>query len=153
MLNYHLGQLSIKYLGILLSSSKLGREALSILPEKISKRIPPWKGKHASSGGRQILTNTCLSILPTYMMGFYLLPRGTHGRMDSVRSRFIWRGAHADFKCHMVKWEDVCRPREYGGLGIIDTKIFNECLMVKWIWKLYKQKECLWVRLLTAKYM
>jgi hypothetical protein len=39
------------------------------------------------------------------------------------------------------------------GLGIVNTQIFNECLMVKWIWKLYNQKDSLWARLLTAKYM
>jgi hypothetical protein len=32
------------------------------------------------------------------------------------------------------------------GLGIVNTQIFNECLMVKWIWKLYNQKDSLWAR-------
>jgi hypothetical protein len=98
------------------------------------------------------LTNSCLTSLPTYMMGFYLLPQGTHNQMDSVRSKFIWRGAGTVFN-HMVKWQVVCRPKEFGGLGIINTRIFNECLIAKWIWKIYKQKESLWVRLITAKYM
>jgi hypothetical protein len=38
-------------------------------------------------------------------------------------------------------------------LGIINTRSLNECLMVKWIGKLYKQEENLWVRLVKAKYM
>jgi hypothetical protein len=53
----------------------------------------------------------------------------------------------------MLKWSVVCRPREFGGLGIINTQILNECLMVKWIWKLYQQKESLWVKLIKGKYM
>jgi hypothetical protein len=40
-----------------------------------------------------------------------------------------------------------------GGLGIINTQNFNECLIAKWIWKMYHQLESLWVRLLKAKYM
>jgi hypothetical protein len=78
MLNCQLGELSIRYLGIPLSDIKLGREDLVELPNKISKRIPPWKGKYISLGGRLILCNSSLSSLPTYMMDFYLLPASTH---------------------------------------------------------------------------
>jgi hypothetical protein len=41
----------------------------------------------------------------------------------------------------MVKWEAVCRPRKFGGFGIINTQITNECMMVKWIWKIYQQSD------------
>jgi hypothetical protein len=115
MLNCQKGDLPIKYLGIPISDSKLGMGALADVAEKVAKRVPSWKGKHMSSGGRLILTNTCLTSLPTFTMGFYLLPLGTHKKMDQIRSRFYWRGAGGDFKYHMVKWEAVCRPKEFGG--------------------------------------
>jgi hypothetical protein len=102
-----------------------GLDALSEIPKKIAKRIPPWKGKHSSSGGRMILTNTCLSSLPTYAMGFYLLPARTHGKMDSVRSKFYWRGASGNFKYHMIKWQSVCRLKDSGGLSIIYKFLMN----------------------------
>jgi hypothetical protein len=153
MLNCKLGELPMKYLSIPLNDTKLGMGAFSYITEKVAKRIPPWKGKNMSSGGRAILSNSSLASLPTYTMGFYLLPLGSHRRMDTSRSRFFWRGAEGDFKYHMVKWKAVCRPKQLGGLGIINTRVLNECLLVKWIWKLYNQKDRLWVRLLTAKYM
>ena len=28
--------------------------------------------------------------------------------------------------------------KDYGGLGIINTRIMNEALLAKWVWKLYK---------------
>jgi hypothetical protein len=65
------------------------------------------------------------------MMGFYLLPKGTHKKIDTIRSRFFWRGACDNFKYHMVKWSTVCRPKQFGGLGIINTQVLNEFLMVK----------------------
>jgi hypothetical protein len=40
MLNCQLGELPIKYLGIPLDITKLGKEALAFLPGNISKRIP-----------------------------------------------------------------------------------------------------------------
>jgi hypothetical protein len=88
MLNCKLGELPIKYLGIPISDVKLGMGALAETPEKIAKRIPPWKGKHMSSKGSLILSNSYLSSLPTYNMGFYLFSLGTHRKMDSLRSRF-----------------------------------------------------------------
>jgi hypothetical protein len=87
--------------------------------------------------GRLILTSSYLSSLPIYSMRFYLLPMGTHRWMDSVRARFFWRGAGKEVKYHMMKWHAVCRPKDLGGLGIINTWVLNECLMIKWIWKLY----------------
>jgi hypothetical protein len=47
----------------------------------------------------------------------------------------------------------VCRPKDFGGLRLVNTQIFNECLITNWIWKIYHQKDSLWVRLLSAKYM
>jgi hypothetical protein len=66
-------------------------------------------------------------------MGFYLLPLSTHKEMDGIRSNFFWREAEIEFKYHMIKWPAVCRPKEFEGLGIINTQILNECLMTKWI--------------------
>jgi hypothetical protein len=86
-------------------------------------------------------------------MGFYLLPGECPKKMNLVRSRFFWKGAKDKFKYHMVRWAAVCRPREFGGMGILNTQIFNECMMAKWIWKLYQQKDNLMCRILRAKYM
>jgi hypothetical protein len=53
----------------------------------------------------------------------------------------------------MVDWATVCKPRECGGLGILNTKHMNIALMLKWIWKLYQNAEGLWADLLRAKYL
>jgi hypothetical protein len=64
-------------------------------------------------------------------MGFYLLPLGTHRDRDSVRARFLWRGVGEEFKYHMARWPALCRPKDLGELGIINTQILNECLMTE----------------------
>jgi hypothetical protein len=131
MLNYQLGSLPIKYLGIKISDCKLGKGAFCELQEKIAKRVSTWKRKNYSSGWRLILTNSCLTSLPFFTMGFYLLPLGTHRDRDSVRARFFWRGVGEEFKYHMARWPALCRPKDLGELGIINTQILNECLMTK----------------------
>ena len=43
--------------------------------------------------------------------------------------------------------------RTRGGLGIINTRTMNDCLLVKWIWKLFQEPDELWFKLVKAKYM
>jgi hypothetical protein len=54
----------------------------------------------------------------------------------------------------MVNWPAVCRPRDQGGLGILNYKRINIAMMVKWIWRLLAEQDTdtLWYRLLKAKY-
>jgi hypothetical protein len=36
----------------------------------------------------------------------------------------------------MVKWADLAKPKDFGGLGFIDTRLMNTYLLSKWIIKL-----------------
>jgi hypothetical protein len=151
MLNYMLGEFPMKYLGIPISYKHLNMSAFSPITQKMITRLDPRKGKLMTSGGRQILTS--LSSIPLYCMGFYLLTDGLHSDMDSVIAKFLWQGVEGKFKYHMAKWEMVSRPKDQGGLGIINTKTMNESLLVKWIWKIQLQPDDLWYRILKAKYL
>jgi hypothetical protein len=71
MLNCVLCEFPMKYLGIPVSDHHLGMGAFSPILQKMIKRLDPWKGTHITSRGRQILTNSCLSSIPLYCMGFY----------------------------------------------------------------------------------
>jgi hypothetical protein len=80
-----------------------------------------------------------------------MLPLGIH-KMDQVKAIFF--GEMLDeFKYHMVRWLSVCHPKKFDGIGIINTQIFNECLITKWIYKIYNQAGSPLVRLLKAKYI
>ena len=53
----------------------------------------------------------------------------------------------------MAKWEMVTRPKDQGGLGILDSRLMNECLLVKWIWKIVQGSNDTWFKLIKGKYM
>jgi hypothetical protein len=89
-----------------------------------------------------------------FAMGLYFLHDTMHERMNFLRARFFWEGVGSNKKYHMVDWATVCKQREFGGLGIINTKIMNIALMLKWIWKLYQNAKGLWrTSLIRAKYL
>lgn len=47
----------------------------------------------------------------------------------------------------------MARPKDQGGLGIINTKLMNDCLLVKWVWKICQAPNELWFKILQPKYM
>jgi hypothetical protein len=153
LLNCNLGDLPMTYLGLPVSDKTLSVADWYFLTEKVGHRVDPWQGLFLASAGRLELTNSCLSSLPMFAMGIYLLHEATHGEMNKSRARFFWEGAGNKRKYHMVDWATVCKPKELGGLGILNTKLMNIALMLKWIWKLYQGAEGLWVDLLQAKYL
>jgi hypothetical protein len=133
MLNCKLGQFPMKYLGLPVSNKELRVLDWDFLPQKVGHRVDPWQGLLLASAGRLELTNSCLSSLPMFAMGIYLLHAEMHKAMDSCRSRFFWEGTDDRRKYHMVDWLTVCKPKELGGLGILNTRLMNLALMLKWI--------------------
>lgn len=52
----------------------------------------------------------------------------------------------------MIRWDALCRPKDYGGLGFIDTRMMNKALLCKWIYKLESGNDDLCCKLLRNKY-
>jgi hypothetical protein len=53
----------------------------------------------------------------------------------------------------MVKWEELAKPRDHGGLSFTDTRLMNECLLARWIIKLERRDEDLCCTFLRKKYL
>lgn len=56
-------------------------------------------------------------------------------------------------KYHMMKWEGLIRPKDYGGLGFMDTKIMNLCLLSKWVFRLEGGDSDMCQEILRRKYL
>jgi hypothetical protein len=83
LLNCKLGAFPFTYLGMPISDRYLTIEQWLFLVLKLSGRIDMWLGRFLSSGGRLILSNSCLASLPMFVMGLFLLQDGIHMRFDS----------------------------------------------------------------------
>jgi hypothetical protein len=88
------------------------------------------------------------------MMSLFLLADGTHAGFDKHIARFFWEGVGDKRKYYWVNWAEVCKPKDQGGLGVMNTKLMNISLMVKWIWRLFSEQpeSLLWHRIVSAKY-
>lgn len=55
-------------------------------------------------------------------------------------------------KIHMVKWNEVTKGVDMGGLGIRDLRVVNKCLLVKWWWKFGSVDKALRKEVIRSKY-
>jgi hypothetical protein len=143
----------MKYLGMPVSHCKITKAQLRYVSDKAKKRLGTWQCDNLSSGGKSTLIESCLSSIPMYTMGVYELYEGNYQLLDSIRSRFFWQGTSKKTKYHMIKWESLNRPKEFGGLGFLDVRVMNKCLLAKWIDKLERGDDSLCCSLLRKKYL
>lgn len=58
---------------------------------------------------------------------------GVLHEIDKTRRNFLWKKNADDRKgMPLANWEMVCKPKKFGGLGIIDIHAFNDALLEKW---------------------
>ena len=95
---------------------------------------------------------TRLSSMHVYALSFFKAPSGIISFIESILNYFFWVGNDNQKKNSWVDWNSVCLSKEVGGLGVRRIREFNNALLGKWCWRLLVEKECLWYRVLSARY-
>jgi len=101
---------------------------------------------------RICLIKSVLSSIPLFFMSLFRLPSGVADKLVRIQRNFLWGWGSEGRKIAWPSWEKVCKPREFEGLCIIDTKLFNVTLLGKWIWRLGSEKGGLWKEIFVSKY-
>ncbi|KAE8781876.1 hypothetical protein D1007_44816 [Hordeum vulgare] len=136
-----------------LAESRILVSGFDPLVGRVASRAEPWCDRFTSKGSKSILISSNLASLPMYMMGLYILPEGVHNAFDKELARFFWQTGDGRPKYHMVKWADVCVPKDRGGLGIPASRRMNMALMLRWVWRILQGDGGLWLQLIEAKYL
>lgn len=124
------------------------------LLHKLSKRLQGWASKQLSIAGRLILINAVLSSIPTYFMSIFKLPEWVIQEIDKIRRNFLWKNVNEDKRgMALANWDLICRPKKFGGLGIIDIHKFNDALLAKWYWYWQKPESRLWKSIIQATHI
>jgi hypothetical protein len=125
----------ICYLGVPLSVTKLPRSAWQPLLDRAADQLLTWKGSLMNRSGRLALIKSTLSAIPIYVCIRMGLPAWVHNALLKLMKAFLWSGSGKvqGGKC-MVAWHVVHRPRQLGGLGILDLKLFGQALRLRWMW-------------------
>ena len=65
---------------------------------------------------------------------------------------FLWSGFGEGKRDHLVSWDVVCRPKEFGGLGFEKIILRNQSLLGKWLWRYFKESPTLWHQVILSIY-
>jgi hypothetical protein len=152
LFNCQIGNFPIKYLGVLVSPTRLHIKDWSPLERKNKKILAVWMGGMMSIAGRTTLIISSLSNSFIYHMSMYLLPKTVKDRLDKQRRIFLWQEGVPKGN---IGWSDrkkYVKARTKGGLGIKDIGKTNISLLCKWWWRLEKEKG-LWQDLIKKKYL
>jgi hypothetical protein len=113
----------------------------------VAGKLVPWIGRNANMAGRMTLVKLVLTSVVIYFITVLDIPMEVLMKIDSIRQVFLWAASDkvTGGKCK-VNWELVCKPKEFGGLGII-LKKFASALRLRWLWNEWVYDSKPWVGL------
>ncbi|GKV49617.1 hypothetical protein SLEP1_g56358 [Rubroshorea leprosula] len=152
MLHCRVGRAPFLYLGLPVDGRFGSKKLWELVVNKFRAKLAVWKAATLSFGGRLILLKSILSALPIFYMSLYLLPNSVLEELIRIQRNFLWGGTGSIKKISWVKWEDVCRDKAKGGLGVPDLQRKNWAMIGKWWYRLGDGVESLWKRVVREKY-
>ena len=107
----NIGSFPIKYLGVPLHFSKLRREDIQPVVDKLINRIAGWRGKILSTAGKLTLLKSCLASIPIYLLSVIKFPKWAIEKINSQMGNFLWNDSEGKHKYHLSNWLSVAKKR------------------------------------------
>ncbi|KAJ1421161.1 ribonuclease H [Sesbania bispinosa] len=140
------------YLGFPALHNRSSGETYSQIVDKVRKILSGWKSNSLSFAGRATLTQSCLYNIPNYILQAVVIPCFVCEEIERLCKIFIWVTTQARKRCHLISWDKICRPKEFGGLGFRPLRVSNEAYMIKLAWNIIARPDSFWVKVLREKY-
>ena len=141
-----------KYLGFPLKHKGTGRNQYNFVVDRIISKLAGWKSKLLSFASRTVLVKWVMTAIPNYVMQGIDLPSHLCSKIDKINRDFLLGSTEEKRKLHLVGWSKVIKSKEGGGLGIQAARAKNIAMLAKLNWRLYQEKDLLWVKVLLNKY-
>jgi mannosylglycoprotein endo-beta-mannosidase len=127
----NVGSFPFTYLGLPMGLTKPQVKDYAPLICRIERRMFATS-QFLSLAGRLQLVNSVISSLPTYYMCTLKLPITIIEIIDKHRKNFLWRVNEFRKKGYnLAAWDLVRRPKDKGGLGVINLGVQNDALLLK----------------------
>jgi hypothetical protein len=144
-LQFRSGRLPVRYLGMPLIAGKLSYADCKPLIDKITSRISSWSVKLLSFSGRLQLIQSVLNSIQMFWSSIFILPKKVVKAIEQRFNQFLWKGQEGGRGGIKVSWDQVCLPKQEGGLGLKKVEDWNKAAVMKHIWNLFTQAGSLWV--------
>lgn len=140
------------YLGLPMGTTRPRVEDLMPTVCKMDKRLSGISNL-LSYCSRLVVMKSIISAMPNHIMCALKVHYTHTDHMKKSMRIFLWHGKDIERKGNcLIKWEKVCRPKEAGGLGVLNLRDQNKALLMKNLYKFYNQQDIPWVNLLWKAY-
>jgi hypothetical protein len=144
------------HLGHLIISSHNDRnKAYEFILNKFRAKLTTIKANELNHAGRLTYIKSVLASIPVYYMSTVLFSKNFVGKITAIIRKFWWTRVQEDNPTSPItyrSWDDICQPKENGGLGIRDLYTVNKSLLTQAAWNIATQKNPMLSTVLKAKY-
>jgi hypothetical protein len=141
-----------KYLGLPTPEGRMNKGKFQSLQAKLAKSLVEWDDTHKSQAAKETLIKAVAQALTTYVMGIFKLPYGLCDELTKLIRDYWWGADKGKRKTHWISWDTMLRPKDKGGMGFRDMRLFNQALLARQAWRLIEFPNSLCSQLLKAKY-
>ncbi|GFZ12923.1 violaxanthin de-epoxidase-like protein [Actinidia rufa] len=117
ILGFREGKMPVRYLGLALLTSKLKYSDCLPLIERITMRVKGWTNRALSFAGRLQLIKSILFSMQVYWASIFILPKRVIKEVNNILRKYFWSGADLQSTGAKIAWDDICIPKDEGGLG------------------------------------
>jgi hypothetical protein len=153
LLGCNVAAMPFTYLGLPLGTTKPSVYDLMPLVDRIERRVSATF-LMMSYSGRVTVVNSPISSIATFAMCSIQLNPKILEHVEKIRRHCLWnKRTEEGEKGHaLAAWDMVCVPNKKGGLGILNLKLQNQGLLLKYLHKFYNKEDTPWVHLLWNSY-
>lgn len=134
----------MRFLGVPLISSQLCINDCIPLIDKITAYMHSWSNTFLSFAGRALLIKSVICVLESFWCNHFLLPSAVHANIQSLLTRFLWKGNINHKGGAKVAWTTVCLPKKEGDLGIKNTVEWNCAQILSHMLQVLTKSNSLW---------
>eukprot|EP00253_Pinus_taeda_P020626 PITA_20626 len=152
LLGFRIGSLPSRYLGAPLTLKPWQKAHWEKILANMERRCKHWTNRALNFAGRLVLTKAILQAIPQYMLSILPTPKGVLDQIRSIQRSFLWSGNSEKKKWSLVAWKKICRPKNRGGLNLVDPSIANRVCGAKIWWKWISNTNLPWANHWKEKY-
>ena len=90
--------------------------------------------------------------MPIFYLGSLLVPAGILKQLERIQRQCLWRKHRDEPSPSLEAWDLICRPKNKGGLGILNLGVQNMALLLKHLHKFLNRLDLPWVSLIWDTY-
>jgi hypothetical protein len=148
------GSLPFTYLGLPLGITKPTLEYFLPMVNRVERRLCGI-ADFLDYGGKLLMVKSVLASLPIFFMCCLDIPVSIKEQLIKYMRHCLWRKKNGEVQSNgpaLVSWDKICRPKNQGGLGVLNLSVQNNALLIKNLQKKFKKKDIPWVNMIWDSY-